>query len=446
MEALKNILTEARILPELPALLPPDGECLLVGGALRDWLLEREVTDFDFATPGDPTALAQRFAARTGGKWFILDRERRQSRVVARVQGRSITYDFAPFRAPDLKADLLLRDFTINAMALPLAVEKVPKRLLDPLGGMRDLENRRLRACSSGVFRDDPLRVLKGVRHCATLGFHFEEETFARMREAAGLLGRVAPERVRDELAAIFAAPAASGNLPLLQSLGLDRELFGPAGAQGSLATGVRLAERTEEVARTLSALDRSGWLAGLFAEEIEGGISRLALLKLAAFLRGYDPQTLPDIPAAIRLGRRSTACLLALTGLPRERASEIATLAGGRRGRALWAADLGPDACASLVFLAVLAEGPPAPAAARVLPLLQDVRECVHEGRIPDLVDGRWLREHLGLREGPGIGRALELLRREEVAGRVQSVEEARKFLISLNKKMIDKESAGTL
>ncbi|HKK02242.1 MAG TPA: hypothetical protein VJ955_08745, partial [Desulfuromonadales bacterium] len=112
MERLRHMLEEARIIPELIRLLPADQPCYLVGGALRDWLLGRSAADFDFTTPDDPTPLAKRWADATGGRWFMLDDERAYSRVVLRSATGILTYDFAPFRAADLLADLALRDFT----------------------------------------------------------------------------------------------------------------------------------------------------------------------------------------------------------------------------------------------------------------------------------------------------------------------------------------------
>jgi poly(A) polymerase len=441
MESLRKILTGARLLPDLVELLGPREPCYLVGGALRDWLLGREVTDFDVATPGDPTDLAQRFAGRVGGKWFLMDRQRRQSRVVVKGQGR--IYDFAPFRAPDLEADLRLRDFTVNAMALPLVLDGAPEPL-DPLGGRRDLAQGRLRACAEWVFYDDPLRVLKGVRHCAELGLCLEEETFRRMREAVALLDRVAPERIRAELAAVFAAPLARENLPLLQALGLDRQLFGPPDSEEGFERGVRLAERAEEVTRRLAGADAA--VASFLVEEVEAGLSRTTLLKLAAFLRGYALADPSAFCFALRLSRRAAALLpsiVALEPLPLDR---LAPFAATGRGRALWAESLGPGPGEVVIFLAVLAEVEPERAAEAILPLLRDMRETAVEGRIPDLVDGRWLCEELGLCQGPAVGQALARLRAEEVAGRVKNAQEARKFLESLDKKIVDNETGDTL
>jgi len=440
MENLKKILTEAHILPALTDLLGPEREAWLVGGTLRDWLLGRPVKDFDIATPGDPSALAVRFAERVAGKWFLMDEKRRQSRVV--LKGRGITIDFAPFRAPDLEKDLRMRDFTVNALAFPLT-GKFHGSPIDLVGARKDLAEKRLRACSEWVFFDDPLRVLKGVRHCAELGFSLEEETRGLMARAAGLLDRVAPERIRAELAAIFAAPSPAGYLPLLHSLGLDRALFGPSQIEEGFQRGLGLAARMEAVAENLAG---DAAAAALLKEELEGGLSRRTLLTLAAFLRGYAPPDVAGLCARLRLGGKVSAALPALAALPRKRVAEIASLPEIPRARALWASSLETGAVDSLIFLSLLALEPAENAAAMVLPLLHDVIACTREGRIPDLVDGLWVREKLGLGEGPEVGMALEILRREEIAGRVGNAEEARKFLISLDKKIVDNETGGTL
>jgi poly(A) polymerase len=440
MEDLKKILTDARIIPALTDLLGPGRGCWLVGGTLRDWLLGRPVKDFDIATPGDPSDLAVRFADRVGGKWFLMDEKRRQSRVV--LKGRGIVCDFAPFRAPDLEGDLRLRDFTVNALALPLTGD-FPGEPVDVVGGREDLARKRLRACSEWVFFDDPLRVLKGVRHCAELGFRLEEETRGLMARAAALLDRVAPERIRAELAAIFAAPSPGDHLPLLHSLGLDRQLFGPPQVEEGFQQGVRLAVRMGQITRSLA---EDGSVAALLDEEVEAGLSRRTLLTFAAFLRGYVPPDAAGLCARLRLGAKASATLPALAALTADRTAEIAALPDLPRGRALWAASLGAGAVDSVMFLALFAGGPAETAAASVLLLLHDVIDCTRAGRIPDLVDGRWVLENLGLEEGPQVGKALEALRREEIAGRVRSEDEARKFLISLEKKIVDNETGGTL
>jgi len=438
MDSLQKILAEACITPELVGLLEPGEECVLVGGALRDWLLGRAVTDFDFATPGDPTLLAQRFARMTGGSWFVLDPMRRQSRVVLHRAGETRTYDFAPFRAPGLEADLRGRDFTVNAIALVLDGEKRPV-ILDPLGGRGDLERGCLRDCSPQAFRDDPLRVLRGVRHAAVLGFNIEAQTFARMRAAAGLVREAAPERIRSEVAAIFAQVPVARGLALLGELALVPDLFGAAGHEAAFAEGVRLAGAVETTLSTLAGADASGEIEGLCRQELEDGFCRSALLKFASFLRGYATDELPDIlQRRLRLSRRNALMVRRLLELPRALAEGLPGLPAGR-ARALWVEELGPSPVDSLLFLALfdasLRQSPEL-----LLAALGDHRAALRRGRIPDLVDGRWLRERLALDEGPLIGDLLKRLRRAEMAGEVRTAEEAHDYLIQHAKKMVDK------
>jgi hypothetical protein len=110
-----------------------------------------------------------------------------------------------------------------------------------------------------------------------------------------------------------------------------------------------------------------------------------------------------------------------------------------------LWAATLGQSAVDSLIFLAAL-ESPNKQFAENIRGVLHDFLEYAQAGRIPDLLDGHWLRKNLGLAEGPAVGKMLEQLRREEIEGRVQTPEDAKKFLKSLDRKMIDKETGDTL
>ncbi|MFO7982283.1 MAG: hypothetical protein R6V08_02420, partial [Desulfuromonadales bacterium] len=118
--SLSHLLDSARIVPDLVDLLAPGQICYLVGGALRNVYLGLPVSDFDFTLADDPTDLAQKFAERLDGHWFSLDETRAQSRVVVKTESGPVFYDFAPWRAATIEEDLRLRDYTVNALALPL--------------------------------------------------------------------------------------------------------------------------------------------------------------------------------------------------------------------------------------------------------------------------------------------------------------------------------------
>ncbi|MCA1796913.1 MAG: hypothetical protein LC645_05090 [Geobacteraceae bacterium] len=190
----------------------------MVGGSVRDHILGRTCVDIDLVCTQDPTPLAKTLARTFKGHWFSLDATRNYSRVTL-PPPNACQFDFSPLRAPDLKGDLALRDFTINAMAIDLAqlpnsedaniqttVPCPDLRIFDPLHGQEDLKRQCLHLCSPMVLHDDPLRILKGLRHCATFGFRFSPATRSACAAAAQGLAEIAPERIRSEIAGIFSA------------------------------------------------------------------------------------------------------------------------------------------------------------------------------------------------------------------------------------------------
>jgi len=187
----------------------------LVGGAVRDQLLGRETADLDVVVEGDPGDAARRVARAAGGAaCFALSQEYGAWRVVAR--DHSWQLDVEPLRGEDLEADLALRDFTLNAIAEPLA-GGAP---VDPLGGLQDLRARRLRMAGPGAFAADPLRVLRLVRMAVELDLQPETLTARAAAAHAGALASVSAERVFMELRRILAARAARQGLELMGELG----------------------------------------------------------------------------------------------------------------------------------------------------------------------------------------------------------------------------------
>ena len=210
----------------------PDGlSVYLVGGAVRDALLGRPIHDLDFVLAGDAIKVARRIADALHADFYPLDTERDTGRVIAtNADGTRMLMDFASFRGADpstgsgqgLESDLTGRDFTLNAIALDLK----DNSLHDPLNGAMDLKEKRLRHCSPNAMQDDPVRILRGVRLAANFGFHILPETRAAMKAAAGRLGKVSPERLRDELFRIFDGPQPAACLRALDLLGvLDQVL-----------------------------------------------------------------------------------------------------------------------------------------------------------------------------------------------------------------------------
>jgi poly(A) polymerase len=189
----------------------------LVGGAVRDRLMNRPSDDLDFAVPEGALRLARRVADKTGGAFFPLDEETDTGRVVyVHEDGTRSRADFAAYRRPGLPADLAARDFTINAIALDPRTDE----MIDPLEGAQDLRAKRIRACSAQAFTDDPARVLRAVRQAADLGFSIDRDTRELMKAAAPLLTRVSPERLRDELLKMLGGPEPATSIRALDLLG----------------------------------------------------------------------------------------------------------------------------------------------------------------------------------------------------------------------------------
>jgi poly(A) polymerase len=187
----------------------------LVGGAVRDELLGRETADLDIVVDGDPAQAARAVAhAAPRAACFALSQEFGSWRVVARKGAWQL--DVEPLRGGTIEADLALRDFTVNAIAQPLA-GGAP---IDPLDGAADLRARRLRMAAPDAFAADPLRVLRLVRLALELELEVDAETLRGAGVHAPRLDRVSPERVFAELRRIVAAREVRKGLELMGALG----------------------------------------------------------------------------------------------------------------------------------------------------------------------------------------------------------------------------------
>jgi poly(A) polymerase len=187
----------------------------IVGGAVRDELLGRPVADVDLAVAGDPRAAARAVARTAGGPAFELSGAFGAWRVIG--PGRRWQVDVAALQGGSLDEDLARRDFTINAMARPLAGGDV----VDPFDGARDLHDGRLRMVAPSAFDDDPLRVLRLARFACELGLAPEPDTVAAAARRAPRIADVAPERVFSELKRVVAADRVLDGLALMDALGL---------------------------------------------------------------------------------------------------------------------------------------------------------------------------------------------------------------------------------
>jgi tRNA nucleotidyltransferase/poly(A) polymerase len=196
----------------------PGQEIYLVGGAVRDMLLNRTSPDLDFALPSNGISLARRVANALRADFMVLDGERDTGRVIVTESDGTRTFlDFAAYRGRDLEEDLRARDFTINAIAFDVHAQT----LLDPLNGASDLRAKIVRACSPTSLSDDPVRTLRAVRQAAAFQLKIDLETRKAIKQAASSLSRVSMERLRDELFKILEGPKPDASMRALEMLGV---------------------------------------------------------------------------------------------------------------------------------------------------------------------------------------------------------------------------------
>ncbi len=196
----------------------------IVGGAVRDALLGKPLKDLDLAVESGGIALARRIANHLRGDFFALDSERDVGRALVETADGRLTIDVARFRGDGLLADLSDRDFTINAMAVDLRSDL--SLLIDPLGGERDLQDKRIRRCASSAVASDPIRALRAVRQSVQLGMKIDAETLLDVRAAKDRLGESSQERVRDEFVRLMTVPKPSSALRVADTLGFLSEII----------------------------------------------------------------------------------------------------------------------------------------------------------------------------------------------------------------------------
>jgi putative nucleotidyltransferase with HDIG domain len=199
----------------------------IVGGSIRDALLGREPNDWDLATDARPELLQALFpgavyenrfgtvVVREGGEAFEITTFRTEREYVDHRRPTEVEF------GTSIEEDLERRDFTVNAIAWGARPGESP-RVVDPHGGAADLEARVLRAVGdpSQRFREDALRIVRGLRLSATLAFEIEAQTLAAMRAEAALVRHLSGERVWAELEALLAAPQPSVGLATMADVG----------------------------------------------------------------------------------------------------------------------------------------------------------------------------------------------------------------------------------
>ncbi len=475
----------------------------LVGGFPRDALLGRLTLDVDVAVKGNAVVLAKQLANEIGGTFVLLDESRGIARVVLHSprewQGgltekeegfskKQKRVDLSSFSG-DIEQDMARRDFTIDALAIPLdaalhetllgaGLSKATEKLIDPFYGLGDLSAETIKAVSDHAFQDDPVRLLRAVRLSAQLGFSIDGRTRDLIERDSHLLSSVAPERLRDELLKTLAEPKATVHVRLMDELGLLCRLI----PELEVARDVEqpkehywdvfyhCLETPGHVERLITEEGRAGddiisyspWLPSLkeyFKEEVSDGHTRLTIIKLTGLLHdiskpvtkfidptgrmrffGHDIQgaeVCQEVLSRLRLSSRGINLISTMVRhhLRPTQMSQAVDLPS-QRATYRYFRDLG-EAAVDTLYLNMAdylsAKGP------RIE--IDDwqghcnlISHILHMGldpegapkKTPRLVDGHLLMETLGLPAGALVGRLLEAIQEAHGAGEISTREEA--------------------
>ena len=281
----------------------------IVGGFLRDLLLGRSSGDIDIVVDTDPNGFAEELAGILGGTHIRFNNSPSMVRIVVpgSVQENPKRLEWQidiSYFQNDIRQDLASRDFTVNALALPLKAgfdEMANENIIDPFGGISDMRNSRIKMISDMIFAEDPIRLLRALRISTQLGFLLDSHTSIAIERNAHLVSHVSQERIRDEFLKILSLPDATRNMYALDHLGLLcrvipelEDLKGVSQPKEhhywdvfhhSIQTTGAIERAISRNTEQLSVIPWHPYLDRYFDEEVSDGCSRSTIIKLAGLL-----------------------------------------------------------------------------------------------------------------------------------------------------------------
>jgi poly(A) polymerase len=386
----------------------------LVGGSVRDRELGRYSPDLDLVVAGDAAAVAAEVAGTLSVPWFALS----ERHPAYRVMGRQAHVDIAALRGDSILDDLGERDFTVNAMAVPVG----GGGLIDPFGGLTHLRQGRLVAVSERIFADDPLRLMRAPRFSHVLGLHPDAPLAGAIRTQAPLLAGVAVERVVTEMALSFAAGRAADAVRLWHDLGLLDVVLPEVLLSGRLESTLALLEALDDLIDGLPAWfpATAGLLTERLARPVDGAVARPVALRLAGLMHrlaareaetaGRRLKLSGDMVSLLRTVARHFSEGSALPAAPTDRAAVLF----------LWETSPWEPEVVALVAAAA----PQRRRLAQKMMVAWGERELHGIPRSP--LDGETLMRELGLRGGPLLGKVVREVQLAWEAGEATTVGEA--------------------
>jgi putative nucleotidyltransferase with HDIG domain len=455
------------------ALEEDDDRTWIVGGAVRDAVFGETVADADLAVAAGREESAARAIARVaGGSAFPLSEQHATWRVISATEGWHL--DVAALRAETIEADLCARDFTVNAIAVPLRGGDP----VDPTEGLADCEARLLRAASERAFRDDPIRLLRAARLSSRHSLTIDPATLQLARSEAGRAAEPAGERQFAELRGIVAGPDPLRGLELLDELALTPVVLPELEALRGVVQNPN--HHLDVLGHTLAVLEEWLGLEGnlppfaedltpqterFLAEPLADELTRAEALRFGALFHDLGkPETRSEGDGYVTFIGHDEVGARIIGGICR-RLKTSRRLGSHLEGLALHHLRLGflihqrplsrrtvyeylsatEPVAADVTLLSVAdrlaarGEGPlasPEMVEAHLdlaREMLRDALAWHRDGPPRPPVSGDELAAELGLEPGPEIGRLLEELRAEafsgEISGRAEALERARQL-----------------
>jgi len=442
----------------------------LVGGILRDLIMGRvkENPDFDFAMKRGAINFGRNLARQIKAGFVVLDKEHGACRIVKRINDKTCTFDFTDFRAQTLEKDLLLRDFTIDAIALEL--EKVflsvdlSDQLIDPHNGRQDLNSKVIRIVSKNSFRDDPLRILRAFSLASIFGLNIDKQTLKSARIERQKLSKVSSERIRDELFKIFATKNAFDFFGQLDRLRILEIIFPEIKKMRGIGQGPyhhldawqHTLETMKQFEELLRDLRNNKEIQAYLEEVISADRKRGALIKLAAFLHDIGkPKTLRHEKGRTtfhgheRVGKNMTEEIARRLRLSNEEVNALQRVVlwhlrpgyladtgkPSARAKFRFLRDAGSEAISTLLISIAdqrATKGPLTTNASRaqhekvVFGIIREYYRKKKEKKMPRLINGDELIKRFKLGPSPLIGKMLAEIEELQAIGRIKTKKEA--------------------
>ncbi|MEI8377402.1 MAG: HD domain-containing protein [bacterium] len=277
-------------------LLPENAEAYIVGGYLRDFILDTKTYDIDYVLIGvDIIEFGKTFANKVQGHFVLLDEKNEIVRVV--LPDKIHFVDFAKCFGKSIKEDLSRRDFSINAMAYDIKNHK----LIDIYNGINDIKNKTVRIFDTQNILDDPLRILRAYRFASKYAFEIEK-TSAKILDANYKLmnkNKIAKERIQIEFLKLLEGKNSAQTLQKMKDNKFLYEIFDELQAQENVPPNshhhLKLIDHSIETIHQLENLisEEPKWVQTYINQDFIPGITRLSFLKLATLLHDIGkPQT----------------------------------------------------------------------------------------------------------------------------------------------------------